>query len=351
MTKEFGTLVFIGRFQPLHLGHEKVIREATKKAKEVIVVVGSSFGPRTSKNPYTFDERKAMIKTVFPEENVKVLPVSDYPFDDNKWVSAIQKQVYDNYVSSKEFGKKNEIGLIGHSKDSSSYYLKIFPKWGNVEVENFSSLNATDIRKSMYGDGDIRTLKDVVSETTYKFISEFLVFECTHRFMGVEQQKRITSEYWDMKRINEENSKLKRPAVSITTDAVVTQSGSVLLVRRKNHPFKGCWALPGGYLEQNVTLLENMIKELREETKLKIPSKVIKGSIKNVELIDTIGRDPRGRILTNAYNIDFGYPEEDLPKVAGGDDALEAKWFRFSEVKQDEMAFDHWHILIKFGVI
>ena len=60
----YDALVFIGRFQPFHKGHESVVKEALKQAKEVIVVVGSSFEARTLRNPFTFEERKSMIKAV-----------------------------------------------------------------------------------------------------------------------------------------------------------------------------------------------------------------------------------------------------------------------------------------------
>jgi molecular chaperone DnaK len=86
-------LVFIGRFQPFHNGHKAVIEAALEQAKEVVVVVGSSFAARNIRNPFTFEERKAMIEAVFPTDRVKVVPVSDYPYDDNKWVNAIQKIV------------------------------------------------------------------------------------------------------------------------------------------------------------------------------------------------------------------------------------------------------------------
>jgi len=83
----YDTLVFIGRFQPFHNGHKAVVDAALERAKEVIIVVGSSFAARNIRNLFTFDERKAMIKAVYPQDNVKVVPVSDYPYDDNKWVS------------------------------------------------------------------------------------------------------------------------------------------------------------------------------------------------------------------------------------------------------------------------
>ena len=123
---KYDVLVFIGRFQPFHNGHKAVINSAIEQAKEVIVVVGSSFAARNTRNPFTFDERRQMIKAVFPQDNVKVVPVSDYPYDDNKWVAAVQNVVHGAISWSPD---PVRIGLIGHEKDGSSYYLKIFPTW------------------------------------------------------------------------------------------------------------------------------------------------------------------------------------------------------------------------------
>jgi bifunctional NMN adenylyltransferase/nudix hydrolase len=143
----YDALVFIGRFQPFHNGHKAVVDAALEKAKEVIIVVGSSFASRTIRNPFTFDERKSMIKAVFPQENVKVVPVSDYPYDDNKWVAAIQGVVYS---AMKYTPNPMKIGLIGHEKDGTSYYLKIFPTWGSESVPNVDGIHATDIRNDLF---------------------------------------------------------------------------------------------------------------------------------------------------------------------------------------------------------
>ena len=66
----------------------------------------------------------------------------------------------------------------------------------------------------------------------------------------------------------------------MTVDAVVVQSGHILLVKRGDMPGKGLWALPGGFLNQEETMLDGAIRELKEETKIKVPVPVLKGSIK-----------------------------------------------------------------------
>jgi len=345
--KKFDALVFIGRFSPFHNGHKAVIDKALENAHEVVIVVGSSFQPRSTKNPFTFEERKAMIKAVFPQGAVKVVPVMDYPYDDNAWVSAVQNAV-NGAVSStwSDFPKK--IGLIGHSKDSSSYYLKIFPQWRNhVEVENVNGINATDIRHMMFStDGTPADIMSAMPIETYNWMAKFILENA--RVGGIWD--RLSIEY-DQITEYREKSQMKGfnfPSVFVTTDAVLTQSGYILLIKRGGFPFKDCWALPGGYLDKGQFVIENMIKELREETCVKIPAKVLKGSIKSQQIFDHPDRDPRGRVITHGFHIDLGYPDEKLPRVKGSDDAREARWFHLSEVTSEMMAFDHFHIIKRF---
>ena len=140
---EFDYLIYIGRFQPFHVGHEQAIRSALNLSKRVIVLVGSSFQPRTIKNPWTFEERRNMIThglnaTQEDLKRVRIEPLPDQSYNDQKWVANVQQIVEmvivgDNIwpqgiVSPTEIQKalpelkKNlKIGIIGHIKDESSY--------------------------------------------------------------------------------------------------------------------------------------------------------------------------------------------------------------------------------------
>lgn len=345
--KKFDTLVFIGRLQPMTIAHKAVIDKALKNAHEVVVVLGSCFQPRSTKNPFTFEERKAMIEAVYPTANIKIVGVRDYPYDDNAWVSAVQNAVNGAVASSgwTDFPKK--IGLIGHSKDSSSYYLKIFPQWRNhVEVENVDGINATDIRNALFEISEPSKTFDLMPFPAAKVLHYFILDNA--EIGGVWDW--FHNEYREIKEYREK-SQMKGfnfPSVFVTTDAVLTQSGYILLIKRGGFPFKDCWALPGGYLDKGQFVVDNMIKELREETCVKIPAKVLKGSIKDVQIFDHPDRDPRGRVITHGFHIDLGYPDEKLPKVKSGDDAKEARWFHLSEVTSEMMAFDHYSIISHF---
>ncbi len=333
-------LVFIGRFQPFHNGHKAVIDAALEQAHEVVVVVGSSFAARNIRNPFTFQERKAMIEAVYPPgrtertTRVKVVPVSDYPYDDNKWVNAIQKIVDDTVPNAQD------VGLIGHSKDSTSYYLNIFPRWKNhVEVPNVDGINATDIR-NCYLDQWAWTAQN--NESPNKLPEPVVSL-----LNSVWNNLQITREEFSMvKKYKEAWKAAPFPPTFMTVDAVVVQSGHILLVKRGDMPGKGQWALPGGFLNQDETMLDGAIRELKEETKIKVPVPVLKGSIKGSKTFDAPNRSSRGRTITQAFHIDLGVGE--LPKVKGSDDAEKAFWVPFNQVKQEKMFEDHFHIIDNF---
>jgi bifunctional NMN adenylyltransferase/nudix hydrolase len=335
-------LVFIGRFQPFHNGHKAVIDAALEQAKEVVIVVGSSFAARSIRNPFTFEERKEMIKSVFQSDRVKVVPVSDYPYDDNKWVNAIQK-IVDATVSDAV-----DVGLIGHSKDSTSYYLNIFPRWKNhVEVGDVDGINATDIRKNLLDE----SLGDVVDRNhlIYKSMphqSYGVMGDIISKLIHTGPWVVIHKEYEMVKKYKEAWKVAPFPPTFMTVDAVVVQSGHILLVKRGDMPGKGLWALPGGFLNQDETMLDGAIRELKEETKIKVPVAVLKGSIKESNTFDAPNRSSRGRTITQAFLIDLGVGE--LPKVKGSDDAEKAFWVPFNKVKQEKMFEDHFHIIDNF---
>lgn len=344
-------LVFIGRFQPFHNGHKAVIDRALELAHKVVVVVGSSFSSRNTRNPFTFEERKQMIESCYPEHYSKVLtstwgseddqrrllvvPVSDYPYDDLKWINAVQKVVDETVPDAKD------VGLIGHSKDHTSYYLDIFPRWKNhVEVPNVNSINATDIRLKLF-EGELADVYDW---------SGFMPKEAKKVLKPIvnlsEEFNILIKEYRMIKKYKEAWKAAPFPPTFMTVDAVVVQSGHILLVKRGDMPGKGLWALPGGFLNQEETMLDGAIRELKEETKIKVPVPVLKGSIKGSKTFDAPNRSTRGRTITQAFFIDLGVGE--LPKVKGSDDAEKAFWVPFSKLKQELFFEDHYHIIDTF---
>lgn len=129
----FDLLVFIGRFQPFHNEHKRVIDIALTKAHNVLVLVGSSGKARTVRNPFTFEERKDMILDAFNDSSrIHVRPLRDKTYNDSAWIKQIQDIVTHTAIEIHNpdgfnLAGTGRVGLIGASKDNSSYYLKLFP--------------------------------------------------------------------------------------------------------------------------------------------------------------------------------------------------------------------------------
>lgn len=123
------------------------------------------------------------------------------------------------------------------------------------------------------------------------------------------------------------------PRAMVTTDALIfadVEKPKVLLILRGNDPYKGRWAFPGGFIEMDEELIDSAARELKEETGL------TGVKLKQMHTFGTVGRDPRGRMITVTF---LGIVREDQMDVAAGDDAAEAKWFDIDQLP--EMAFDH----------
>ena len=127
----------------------------------------------------------------------------------------------------------------------------------------------------------------------------------------------------------------ERPMV--TTDCIVVNTlNEVLLIKRKNSPFEGKWALPGGFIEMDEDLMESAKRELKEETS------VDAANIVQFKTYGKPGRDPRGRTITIVY---YCFVEENIAPRAG-DDAAQADWFHLQSLPP--MAFDHADIINDF---
>lgn len=117
------------------------------------------------------------------------------------------------------------------------------------------------------------------------------------------------------------------------------------MVRRRAEPGKGLWALPGGFVNQNETLQKACLRELREETKLRIPEPVLLGSLKGKEIFDHPDRSARGRTITHAFY--FHFQSGELPAIKGSDDADKARWIPISDALSmgSRMFEDHLNII------
>lgn len=344
MKKEYfyDFMVFIGRFQPFHKGHQFIIDNALKQGNRVFVLCGSAHQPRSLRNPWSVREREKMLRNCFsPEHNerISVIPLMDVLYNDELWIRNVQQAIEDNVSLHCALEKNTElkIGLVGHSKDSTSYYLKLFPQWFSVEIDNYQNISSTPIREAFFSNQD-----SIPTDALHPEVLAYL-----KQFINSSDYKYLCQEWAFIQKYKQGWESAPYPPTFVTVDAVVIQSGHILLVERKARPGKGQLALPGGFVRQQETLMEACLRELREETKLKVPEPVLKGSIIEQQVFDAPNRSSRGRTITQAFYIELK-PDTTLPKVKGGDDAKAAFWLPLSQLDSSLLYEDHYFIIQKF---
>ena len=309
------TGIFIGRFQPVHKGHIHAIGIAASQVEKLYILVGSANQCRSIRNPWTFDERRQMLQLKLHSEritNYEIIPLNDHKYSDTQWMSDVRATI-------EHFNMGSPV-LFGHMKEGNDY-LKWFPELKFKSIEAQYSINATQIREQMFRDNDPLMPETVRGD--YAFY---------------QKEKQLFKDYPFPETLNFNCS-----------DAILECQGHVLLIQRKFSPGRGAWALPGGFRNQRETFLDCAIRELIEETNVRVPEKVLRGSIVKTELFDSPRRSfgiPRNTMAV--YMRISPNPDYSLPRANGADDAALCKWVPLTDALNNiEMYDDHKDIISK----
>lgn len=342
----FDVIAYIGRFSPIHTGHVHVCMQALQQSNYLVILVGSSDESASARNPWSFEYRRMLIETALDEANIprtkySIRKLLNSTYNDQKWEADVQSIVAEECVIHVDHSAVPKIGLIGHSKDESSYYLKSFPQWNMIEVEHIDGINATNIRDVFFNSNltdEYKTLPGMVKS----------IVPILETFKGTLPYDYIAEEYDFLRQHTAMWADAPYPPTFNTVDAVVIQSGHILLIQRKEAPGRALFALPGGYVGINESLETSMIRELREETCIKVPEKVLRGCIRKRHTYDDPNRSSRGRVITHVFYIRLNDVGE-LPHIRGADDAVKAEWFPLSVFleRRGMMFEDHYHIVRK----
>lgn len=348
--------VYIGRFQPFHRGHEYVLNHCLTNYDETIVLVGSAFKARDIENPFTYDERRQVIRNWYDEKvevipatqrtaDLAIRPLQDHPYNDAEWTKTVQECV----TALARDGA--EITLVGCDRDATTWYLKSFPQWGLDIIEpyrNIPGLAATQVRAHYFGRTPGHTYTPIHEwDGLLKVTADFLVeFQRGPHFKSLCWQYNFLQDYkekWG-------------PGPFVTADACVVQSGHILLIERGPEEYgAGLLAMPGGFVKPKQRIKDAAIDECMEETGIllatgkrdkEITRDMLMGSIRDWEQFDHPRRSLRGRIFTTAYLIRLN-DTKPLPKVSGqfvplgeegGGVRIEtsnAKWWPMAEALDD----------------
>lgn len=334
--------VIIGRFSPTHLSHQHLFNEALKSARHLLILIGSANSARTIKNPFTYEERRQMIMSSIAEtdhDRVFVEPIRDMHYSDDLWVAQVQEKVA-HCLGKFPTSAEPEIILVGNYSDSSSYYLQYFPQWRIHPVQGVNNVHATQIRKSLFShDLSIQYVLKYLPKEIHQFIKDF---RKTDICGTLERELNHINQYKEMW------NAAPFPVTFNTVDALVTCMGHVLVVKRKTEPGKGLYAMPGGFLRQDEFIQDGALRELKEETGIRVDKPILRQCIVNQRVFDFPNRSLRGRTITHAFHIKLNH--KTLPEVKGSDDAEKAFWMPFAEVfRKEELFFeDHAQMIQAF---
>ena len=336
MAKDFEYGIVIGRFQPFHRAHHEIVHMALALSEKVIIIIGSHNRAPDPRNPFSSDERtEIMLEALGPEAKTRIqfLPISDYDYNDDAWTVDAQQKV------SNATNDSESICLVGHKSDLTSYYLDSFPTWKFIDYSPNHPIHATVIRDHYFKHDN--NFKEHLGKGVIGWMENF---KKTPKFAYLKDYFDDCANYQELFRGNPFG-----PPIHHTVDCVVIKSSHVLLTVRKGKMGRGLYALPGGFLNANEVQRDAAIRELKEETGIKVEKKDLFAAIKAEKSFDAVGRSLRGRTITQAYLLKLGPGL--LPKIKGGDDAEHALWMPLGEYLAQQNLFfeDHWHMIYYFA--
>lgn len=329
--------LIIARMQPLHIGHQKLIQYACENFGSVVVAIGSHNCARNMRNPFTSRERATLLEETFPEgfrnQKIRVAFVEDYLHNDPRWVDHLEEEV-------KTLGVDwNEVSIVGHEKDRF-IYEELYPTIPFLTLPGADThlINATAIRNMFFSDNDPSLIYGLPSKTV-EFLRKF-------KTDNNRAYRQLREEHIFLTHYNHQWENTPFPVIFVASDAILFRNNQVLLIRRKNAPGKGLWAIPGGFVDKYEKVERAAVRELYEETGFQLIGKSVKDQYSRV--FDAPNRSLRGRIISHTFLYDVSNLTDEECLIEAGDDAEEAFWYPIEGITSRIREFfyaDHWEIL------
>ena len=329
--ESFDVTVFIGRFQPIHLGHLHTIRLALNNSRLLFIIMGSYKSARSIRQPWSVEERIKFIQKCLTKEEKKrivFLPIRDRLYSEIVWTQNIIHEV--TRCAEQKFNslKPLSVALIGHNKDATSYYLKQFPNWKFIETGNFQNINSTDFRKTYFCE----------KNSHYHFIPNQIKTELK-KFRNTKEFLNLKLDYLFV-----EKNKIKDNEMSCTS-CFVQWGNYILLVKRNQYPGKNLFSLPEDFCNKNDNQKNKAFAFLKEKTNIQIEHENLDIHFVKSQNFNYADRNA----LVKCENSVFYYKlnKEESPKVTTGKNVCDAIWLSLDDFNKNEEYFysDHFQII------
>lgn len=325
--------------------HFSLINRAAKEADHVLVLIGSSNRSISNRNPFKWQFRESLLKAGMGGNlsfRVSYAPLKDYVHMEHEWELEVSRRV-GKEMKSLNITDNSDVTMVVHEKDNTTYYSTSFPQWALTKVESFGDYNATDAREAFLTG---KSLETFTPGTVINLLEQYKVKE-RNSFEWLVKNRQGIIDY-------------KKPYLDLpygikfmTGDPMVVCDGHVLVIQRDDKEVDSSvgalqWALPGGFVNMNETVLSAIRRELLEETSIDVPKKALRQGYRGMKRFEGATRDERGDYTTHC-GIFFIERNTDgtLPGVKPGSDARDAKWKTFNEISEMSkyMYADHSFII------
>lgn len=343
--------VIVGRFQPPHRGHFQLIQQGLEIADRVLVVIGSAFRAASPRNPWSWQERKAMLTQGLSASDtcrVDCLPIRDY-FDVQRWAEQLAELVGQFSQNLESDSKQWEIKLLNNFSESAVLDNNRISAWCRVATDRHGTISSREIRDLLF--------QTYSSNATQLSASTLAVLRskvpdkvCDHLSAWTQSANypRLSEEWLALENYKASWQAAPHKPIFVTADSVVRCRNSILLIQRGKAPGKGLSALPGGFVEVDELLERAAVRELFEETCIEIDTSDLRRCLRDRAVSDHPNRSERGRVITHSFYFDLG--DRELPNIRAADDAKMANWVPVENLldMEDQFHDDHFMILDQY---
>jgi bifunctional NMN adenylyltransferase/nudix hydrolase len=317
---EFDTAVMVGRFAPWRKADRRVLEHLLDQAARVVIVIGSAGEPRSVQTPWPADEREAMIRADIGEDGrISLVAVEDYLYRPQLWRDSVRHHAGQ--------GRICVTGAPGEFRD-----------WPEIGADT-DDPSGHDLREAWLRGG---------AEVVARAVSE-VVFQRLRAITAAPDWPVLRREFDAAQAYKQSWSKAPYAPVFSTVDAIIVHTCEdgvkrLLLIRRGGDFGNSLYALPGGFVDPGETLMRAAIRELGEETGLKLGVWEARDRRVRQHVFDYPYRSERGRAISHGFRFDL---DGALPRVEGSDDAQAAEWVPVDQVwgLRRRMFEDHFSII------
>ena len=333
-------VVCCGRFQPFTNAHLDGLHAALQVARHAIVLCRGVDLPRSIAHPWSFAERRAMLQQSLSGDSAArtvIYPAGDNLYLPRKWADSVRDIVATELAARGDRLSQARIGVADFDADNADVYEYLDPPWSRV------ALPATELQTEEEICAEVFRREDLCSDPRN--------IEVPHGTLAILRATARSADFAPLRLEFAANEKFRAawsgspwPPTFVTVDAILTAGAQLLLVQRGRMPGRGLWALPGGFVDPEESLLEACIRELCEETQIIVPRETLVAKETARAVFDAPKRSVRGRTITHVFQ--FSLPsDKPLPTVRGGDDASAARWVEIDTIRRRRMFEDHYAIL------